>query len=521
MCKGRRFRERFQSVHDSSASIDLARLARLHAGLLELASIVGTNRPELLNAIARTVSEALGWGTVAVNVYRPAWDDYEVQTVYGSDAAREVLLGQATPWDTWEPLIADRFEHRGAYLVPHGDFDWQSDDVCYVPERFEPSDPGTWDPGHALFVVLRERDGGVLGVLSVDEPVTGRVPTDEDIDALVAIAAHAEVALRHARETADLRGHRAALKHFHEIFSSNRQSAPAREMLEVVTRGIRTTLGFDRVDFELFERDGRETILARLMAEPYEREGCYLLTAQAAAELAPGLDLGRPSPLPGRGPHAWLAHRLLVPLIASTGELLAVFIVGEPRDGLLPGAEMLQALRLIADQAASHVESATRLRELRYIANHDSLTGLGNRRAFMSLLEAETARAARYKSRFTLALCDVDFFKQLNDLHGHAVGDDALRRAARVMETSLRRSDGAFRIGGDEFALVLVEASAEATREVTDRIEAALAEPERPGDPVIRVSFGSIASNGEEDAETLLRRADEAMYSVKRARRAA
>ena len=508
-------------MSDSTSPTDLAKLARLHAGLLELGSMVATtDLSKLLDAIARTVSEALGWDTVVLNVYRPAWDDYEVQAVHGTAAAREALLGEATPWSTWAPLIADRFERRGAFLVHHGDFDWDSDrGVSYQPEPSDRVDAQAWHPDDALFVLLCARDGSVSGVLSVDEPLTRQLPSDDEIDALVAIAAHAEAALLHAKETADVRSLRAALEHFHEIFSRNRQSAPAQEMLDAVARGIRETLGFDRVDVELFDQDGRDTPVARLLAAEYEREGCYLLTAAAAAELAPQADLGPPSLRSGRGPRAWQNHRLLVPLSATTDELLAVLHVGEPRDRVLPGAEILQALRVIGDQAASHLESANRLRELRYQANHDSLTGLGNRRAFMDLLEAETARAARYKSRFTLALCDVDSFKEVNDRFGHPAGDEVLRRTARVMESGLRRSDGAFRIGGDEFALILVEATSEATREITDRIEAALKAPEPKDGPPIRVSFGAIGSAGDDDAESLLRRADEAMYKVKRARR--
>lgn len=499
----------------------LTNLARLHAGLLELGSVSATtDHSVLLDGIARTVAEALGWRTVVVNVFRPAWDDYEVRTVHGSEPARHALLGTATPWSTWEPLIADRFERRGAYLVHHGDFDWDSDPTpTYRPERAHLAVAEAWDPDDALFVPLRGPDGHVSGVLSVDEPVVGRLPTDDELDALVALAAYAEVALRQAQETAYLRNHRAVLKHFHEVFSRTRTSAPVQEMLTAVTSGIRTTLGFEQVDVERIELGAAERPVARLLAAPFEREGCYLLTVAEAAELVPGLDLGPSSQRSGRGPRAWQDHRLLVPLFATTGELLAVIHVGEPRDRLLPGTEALQALRVIGDRVASHLESASLLQELRYLANHDFLTGLGNRRAFMDRLEAETARATRYGSRFTLALCDVDFFKQLNDRFGHPAGDAALRRTAQVMASSVRRSDRAFRIGGDEFALILVEATVEATQDVIERIEAALGEPEHQDGPTIRVSFGAISSNGEDDAENLLRRADEAMYTVKRARR--
>lgn len=509
-------------MQPSTTPSELPTLARLQAGLLELAAIVAAtdDLPRLLDAIARTVSESLGWRTVVLNLYRPAWDDYQVQTVHGPVAAREALLGEATPWSSWEPLIADRFARRGAYLVRHGDYDWRTaQGHWYVPDLAPDSSAAAWHADDALLVPLRTTDGGVLGILSVDEPLSGRLPSDSEIDALVAVAAHAAVAVRHATQSASLRAHRAALHHFHTLFSRNRQSASAQELLDAVTRGIRTTLGFERVSVDLLE-DGRESPVAELLDPRFESEGCFLLTAAQAAELAPSVDLGPPSRRSGRGPQAWQEHRLLVPFSAMTGDLLGILHVGDPRDRLLPSREVLQALRLFADRAVTELESAARLRELRYLADHDPLTGLLNRRAFMRTLEAETARTARYGSSFVLALCDVDALKLLNDDRGHPAGDRALRRVGRVLESGLRRSDGAFRLGGDEFALILVETTVEQTREITDRIEGALAVPGQDDGLVIRVSFGAVYSSGQDDdPESLLRRADEAMYSVKRARR--
>src|SRR5205085_7466449 len=76
-----------------------------------------------LQTIARVISEALGFHTVAVNLYRPAWDDFCVETVHGNEHAREALLGDARGWSTWEPLLDGRFMRRGAYFIPSGEFD--------------------------------------------------------------------------------------------------------------------------------------------------------------------------------------------------------------------------------------------------------------------------------------------------------------------------------------------------------------------------------------------------------------
>ena len=91
-------------------------------GLVEVTRLLRAREdlPALLDAVARTIGESLGYGTVAVNLYRPAWDDFEVTTVYGNEQAREVLLGNARPLDDWTVLLAEPFERRGAYVVLAG-----------------------------------------------------------------------------------------------------------------------------------------------------------------------------------------------------------------------------------------------------------------------------------------------------------------------------------------------------------------------------------------------------------------
>src|SRR5579885_2764174 len=97
-------------------------------GLLEVTRLVRTGEPlpELLGAIARTVSDSLAFRTVVINLYRREWDDFVVSTVYGSEEARETLLGQVRQVSDWEPLLDQRFLQRGVYLVPEGEFDWDA-----------------------------------------------------------------------------------------------------------------------------------------------------------------------------------------------------------------------------------------------------------------------------------------------------------------------------------------------------------------------------------------------------------
>src|SRR6185437_16247696 len=95
-------------------------------GLLDVTRLVrrAGSLSSVLDAIARTVSESLGLGTVVVNLRRPGTDVFDVVTVYGSGEVRDALLGTVNSWDEWAPLLDARFHRRGAYHIRAGEFDW-------------------------------------------------------------------------------------------------------------------------------------------------------------------------------------------------------------------------------------------------------------------------------------------------------------------------------------------------------------------------------------------------------------
>jgi diguanylate cyclase (GGDEF)-like protein len=132
----------------------------------------------------------------------------------------------------------------------------------------------------------------------------------------------------------------------------------------------------------------------------------------------------------------------------------------------------------------------------------------------MERLDSEAARSDRSSRPFGLVLCDLDRFKLLNDSHGHLAGDEALRTLGRILAGSLRRSDEAFRIGGDEFALVLPDADPEAIEGVVERIAMAM----DGGLTGVRASFGAAAYPTDAGhPEALVYAADAALYEAKRA----
>ena len=484
---------------------------------------------DLLAAIARTIADSLGYESVVVNLYRSAWDDFTVTTVHGSDEARRHLLGQTQSVREWEQLLDERFCRRGAYVLPAGAYDW-GDEASWVP----PVAPGTgsdaWHPEDALFVPMRHTDGHLLGVVSVDEPATRRRPTDEELDVLVAFVDHAALAVQSAQEAGVAKRHKVALERLLAVSSRLPAEPVADEILRAVCAGVSDALGFENVMAVL--RDGHGRLEPRaavgwsveemeradpvfvsdveaLLDPAFEVEGCYLLPSAEARKRISSRRVAHSSALNGRGPWAWDHHWLLVPLHDSLGEVIGILWADEPHDRLLPSRDTLQALRVFANQAAAAIVTSAHLRELRFLADHDPLTRLLNRRAFVDRLEGEVARALRYDRAFALVVCDLDDFKELNDRLGHPAGDDALQHFARTLQGELRRGDEAFRIGGDEFALLLAEATEEDAREVVHRVVGQL--------EAVRASFG-VASCPEHarDPQALFRLADAALYEAKR-----
>jgi diguanylate cyclase (GGDEF)-like protein/putative nucleotidyltransferase with HDIG domain len=493
----------------------------------------GTDMSGALHAVASTIAATLRFRTVVINVYRPAYDEFECVAVHGDAQARELLQGHFTRADEWQPLFQERFQRRGAYFVPAGSYDWDST-LAYIPPAESNDDPDAWQAEDGLFVALRSATGATLGVLSVDQPESGRRPSDGDLDALLAVAAQAGLVIEAAHHAEAASRHRAEVEHLLRVSRHLTGRASPAEVLREVCEGIREGLGFDRVAVLLADGPTGELNPAAVVGWPHEevaawgpwtasdlervldpalqRDGCSLMSRDDAHALVrPALRRLYSSRLNGRGPHAWDHHWLLVPFHGDDDRLLGVIWADDPADRLLPPPERLRALRAFANQAASALEAARGQEQLRFLAEHDPMTGLRNRRGLHHAIDAVLQRRAA-----SLLVADVDSFKRINDELGYEVGDGVLKRVAAAIADACPPKGLAARLGGEEFALLLPGTDAAGARLAAEALRlAAASTADVPWG--LTISVGLATSGGDlNSAEELLRSATRALFAAKR-----
>ncbi len=155
---------------------------------------------------------------------------------------------------------------------------------------------------------------------------------------------------------------------------------------------------------------------------------------------------------------------------------------------------------------------------LAHEAMHDALTGIFNRRAILDGLSREISRAKRQGSALSIGICDIDHFKQVNDRHGHQVGDEILRGFTQIIQQNLRECDLLGRYGGEEFLIIASGSSGAPQEMLYERLREAIAVtpiPTRAGDISITVSIGVAPGGGDSTVDALLAAADTAMYRAK------
>ncbi|NMC49718.1 MAG: sensor domain-containing diguanylate cyclase [Desulfovibrio sp.] len=165
--------------------------------------------------------------------------------------------------------------------------------------------------------------------------------------------------------------------------------------------------------------------------------------------------------------------------------------------------------------AEAHAQLALKNKELSLLSVTDPLTGLCNRLRLDEVLDDEAARMERHGRFFSVIIADIDHFKRINDEHGHAVGDAALREAAGVLAASVRVTDTVGRFGGEEFLVVCPETDLAGAGRLAETLRRRIGERTYPGGGRLTMSFGAAQARPGEGPARLVGRADAALYRAK------
>jgi len=225
------------------------------------------------------------------------------------------------------------------------------------------------------------------------------------------------------------------------------------------------------------------------------------------------------APLPGRAGHGGsLEHatHCIIRIARRTAGVVMLFRGGDAFE-----LAERQIVQIFAVQVAMLLGQLSAREEIRGLADTDELTGIGNKRSLRRHLSQEVERARVYSLPLSVLMFDVDDFKDINDRHGHTVGDVVLSELCGAVRETLRPPDTFARFGGDEFAVILPHTDLEGARAVAERILERVRTLTIPSDDEetigCAVSIGLAGLESGDTATELLRRADERLYESKRA----
>ncbi|MDD5176536.1 MAG: diguanylate cyclase [Sterolibacterium sp.] len=210
------------------------------------------------------------------------------------------------------------------------------------------------------------------------------------------------------------------------------------------------------------------------------------------------------------------------PILAADNKTLGTFALYY-RTPRRPNAHEIELIDNVTSLAAIAIDRARSTEKLHHMATIDQLTSIPNRRHFLSMGRREVERGSRSGQPLTLCMIDIDRFKVVNDTHGHAVGDEVLKRTASLLAQSIRTVDVCGRLGGEEFVALLPDTDLAAARQVADRLREDIAQTRVKAvetfEVSVTISVGICQLRKAETLDHLMIRADQALYAAKHAGR--
>ncbi len=339
---------------------------------------------------------------------------------------------------------------------------------------------------------------------------------DQGTEIQEALSASLSSLLQHICPVEELRDlHKSTLN----LLSSDFRLDQIPEIISSVCELMSSTMSADRSEFETF--------LSQLNERLSEANDCLLSSQQINSE---GIEADRQLndsirermvQIKSSVSDATDIEQLKVEVSANVEQMVSVLDVHQQKSQERQHS-LSSELNSLVDRVR-HMEDVSvvterRLEEQRLIATTDALTQLPNREAYNQRAEQELKRWQRYEHPLCLAVCDIDFFKKVNDTWGHACGDEVLKSVASILKGRVRESDFISRYGGEEFVVLLPETEKDQAFKVMETLRQAVEENEFKWEAeklAISISIGLADFKGKDNIESAFTRADRALYDAK------
>ena len=365
--------------------------------------------------------------------------------------------------------------------------------------------------------------GKVVGVLDCQSDKEDFL-SPETIDLLKVFSSQASIAIQNARLRQSEQRRAAQMEAINAISRQATGVLDREELLQKVCSLILQSFPVDQVSVLLLEEgklvmaacQGRLTVLSPVGSELPPLAG---LPGQALAAGA-AVVANEVTTTPGYVALLKEARsEICVPML-SLGNKIGVLVLDNASANVFD-REDVAALEAVADIFASAIQNVHYVEQVKQLAYLDGLTGIFNRRYFELRITEEIERASRYSHELSVVMVDIDHFKRINDEFGHLLGDEVLRQIGRMFSTQLRKPDVLCRYGGEEFALLLPEATPERATSVAEKLRHTIERYPFPGVPrpvTLSAGIASFPGHGTTRDE-LVQAADAALYAAKQAGR--